>query len=126
MAGPTTPGGTQDAGKMPALQRDCRRESATTRVTQERPAARLRKALGGQAVLRFAQDKKGALPYKGKLRVDAVNGVEGAPQGVERLVGGREDFFFITEGMLFEPATPGRTMGLIGFFVDGEISEGLG
>ena len=52
----------------------------------------------------------------------AVDGVECAPQGVERLAGGGHDFVGVIPGVLHEPAAPRGAMGLVGFFVHGEIS----
>ena len=57
------------------------------------------------------------------LHVGAVDGVQGAPEGVEGLVGGGKDFFFLTLRMLFEPTSPCGAVSLVSFLVHREISE---
>src|SRR5271170_5772206 len=54
-----------------------------------------------------------------------VDGVEGAPEGVQGFVGGGQDFGVVFVGVFEEPVAPGGAVGFVGFFVDFKVGQGF-
>src|SRR5689334_5713353 len=62
-------------------------------------------------------------PSREKSGTWTMNGVETAPESVESLIRGGQDFVLACAGLLFEPVAPSGSMQLVGFFVDSEIRQ---